>query len=98
MSRRNDSDHTNLEHLRQQLTQEVQRVDKARIQELVNAIVDRMRSEGAPPERVVIAVKSAIVSGLDPVTSPDPAKRGDSEKLLRDCLGWCLQRYYVLND
>ena len=98
MSQGNDTSRSNLEHLRQQLAQEVQRVDKPRIQELVNAIVDRMRSEGAPPERVVIAVKSAIVTGLGPTASPDPAKRTDSEKLLRDCLGWCLQRYYVLND
>jgi hypothetical protein len=98
MSHAPDAAHANLEHLAQQLTKEVQRVDKARIKELVNTIVDRMRSEGAPPERVVIAVKSAIVSGLNPIASPDPAKRTDSERLLRDYLGWCLQRYYVLND
>jgi hypothetical protein len=94
----NDATHADLEQLRQELTRQVQRVDKARIHELVNAIVDRMRSEGAPPERVVIAVKSAIVTGLGPVVPPDPARRNESENLLKDCLGWCLQRYYVLND
>jgi hypothetical protein len=94
----NDPHRENLEHLQQQLTDEVRRADRPRIQELVNTIVDRMRSQGEPPERVVIAVKTAIVSGMTHVTSPDPAQRGESEKLMRDCLGWCLQRYYVLND
>ena len=94
----NDPHNENLEHLQQQLTAEVRRLDRPRIQELVNAIVDRMRSQGEPPERVVIAIKTAIVNGMSHVISPDPAKRSESEKLMRDCLGWCLQRYYVLND
>jgi hypothetical protein len=98
MTQGNDANHANLENLRQQLTVEVKRVDRVRIQELVNAIVDRMRNAGEPPERVVIALKTAIVSGMSHVTSPDPEQRAEAEKLMRDCLGWCLQRYYVLND
>lgn len=98
MSSGHDANHANLEQLREELTAGAKGVDRTRLRDLVGSIVDNMRSEGAPPERVVIAVKSAIVSSLGNITAPDPAKRAESEKLLKDCLGWCLERYYVVND
>ncbi len=82
--------------LKAQLTAAVARPDipSAKVRELVCALVDKMKAEGAPPEKVVIAVKSAVLGDRALRAVPDPGQLKEAEKVLQQALSWCIQQYY----
>ena len=65
-----------------------------KVRELVCALVDKMKADGAPPERVVIAVKLAVLGDTTLRALPNSHQLTDPEKLLEQALGWCIRRYY----
>lgn len=67
-------------------------VPPEKIRELVCALVDKMKAEGAPPEKVVIAVKQVVLQDIAIRATKDPVK--GPEKLLEQALSWCIGRYY----
>jgi hypothetical protein len=67
------------------------------IQVLVCAVVDVMKADGWPPERVVVAVKSiAREAGLSPSASLmlRHMQLGEVDELLTSSVRWCIERYY----
>jgi hypothetical protein len=66
------------------------------VRELVCALVDRMKGDGEPPEKVVVAVKSALLGepGEPRRVAYDLDARAEAETLLRQALSWCIQQYY----
>jgi hypothetical protein len=64
-----------------------------KIRELVCALVDKMKVEGAPPEKVVVTVKVAVL-GPTVRTDPNSHQPNSRQKLLEQALGWCIERYY----
>ncbi|MGI8401872.1 MAG: hypothetical protein ACR2NS_09780 [Gemmatimonadaceae bacterium] len=82
--------------LKNQLSQAVTKsgVEQEKIRELVCALVDHMKSEGAEPEKVVIAVKSAVLGDATAKAAPDSAHITETEKLLQRVLRLCIERYY----
>jgi len=52
------------------------------------------RSEGAEPEKVVIAVKSAMLGDTTVKAAPDSAHLKETEKMLQRALTWCIEQYY----
>jgi hypothetical protein len=82
--------------LKNQLSEEVTRpgVDQDKVRALVCALVDQMKSEGAEPEKVVIAVKSAMLGDTTAKAAPDSAHLQETEKMLQRALTWCIERYY----
>jgi hypothetical protein len=68
-----------------------------KLRELVCALVDKMKAMGAPPEKVVVAVKQAVLNENEVVALG--AKRtlqeiGIRQEILQQALSWCIQRYY----
>ena len=82
--------------------EEVSDQTMARLNDAAIDFVDRLRDEGMPPERVIVAVKTALRSGhrtqwswfpsLD-VTSDWAAARNESSVYAR-LFGWCVEAYY----
>jgi hypothetical protein len=74
----------------------------ARLNDAAVDFVDRLRDEGMTPERVIVAVKTALRSGhrtewswfpsLD-VTSDWASARNESAVYAR-LFGWCVEAYY----
>lgn len=61
--------------------------ERAALESRVCAVVDQLKADGAPPERVVIIVKNlATMAGI----------QWSSEALFDDLVGWCIQRYFRL--
>lgn len=69
-------------------------VEQDKVRSLVCALVDQMKSEGAQPEKVVIAIKSAVLGDITVKAAPDTAHLKETEKMLQRALTWCLERYY----
>jgi len=69
-------------------------VEQEKVRELVCALVDQMKSEGAEPQKVVIAVKSAVLGDTTVKAAPDSAHLRETEKMLQRVLRWCIERYY----
>jgi len=72
-------------------------VSAERICDLVCALVDSMKAAGSPPEKVVIAVKQAVLGDREVVA--DGAKRilhgtRRRQELLPQALTCCIQQYY----
>ena len=65
-----------------------------KVRELVCAIVDKMKAGGAPSERVIIAVKMAVLLDVTVRAALYSHQLTRREKLLEQALGWCIQRYY----
>ena len=61
---------------------------------LVCALVDMMKSAGAPPEKVIIAVKEAIFGGTTITATFNRDRLTDQEQLLDQAVVWCIKRYY----
>jgi hypothetical protein len=82
--------------LKNQLSEAVTRsgIEQDKVRSLVCALVDQMKSEGAEPEKVVIAVKSALLSDTTTKAAPDSAHLKETEKMLQRALTWCIERYY----
>ena len=82
--------------LKNQLTEAVTRtgIEQDKVRALVCALVDQMKSEGAEPEKVVIAVKSAMLGDVTVKAAPDSAHLKETEKMLQRALTWCIERYY----
>jgi len=82
--------------LKNQLSEAVTRsgVEQDKIRALVCALVDQMKSEGAEPEKVVIAVKSAMLGDTTVKAAPDSAHLKETEKMLQRALTWCIEQYY----
>jgi hypothetical protein len=82
--------------LKNQLSEAVTRpgIEKDQVRVLVCALVDQMKSEGAEPEKVVIAVKSAMLGDATVKAAPDPAYLKETEKMLQLALTWCIEKYY----
>jgi hypothetical protein len=60
--------------------------------------VDGMKAMDWPPERVVVAVKRiAADAGVQPSTPMivTAAAVSDTDQLLVDLVGWCIERYYA---
>ena len=82
--------------LKNQLSEAVTRsgIEQDKVRLLVCALVDQMKSEGAEPEKVVIAVKLAMLGDATVKAAPDPAYLKETEKLLQLALTWCIEKYY----
>jgi len=82
--------------LKNQLSEAVTRsgIEQDKVRALVCAIVDQMKSEGAEPEKVVIAIKSAMLAETTVKAAPDSAHLKETEKMLQRALTWCIERYY----
>ncbi|HEY3745935.1 MAG TPA: hypothetical protein VGL17_06815 [Gemmatimonadaceae bacterium] len=82
--------------LKNQLSEAVTRsgIEQDKVRALVCALVDQMKSEGAEPEKVVIAVKSAMLGNATVRAAPDPAYLQETEKMLQLALTWCIEEYY----
>jgi hypothetical protein len=65
-----------------------------KVHELVCALVDIMKADGAPPEKVIIAVKLAVLRDVTVRATPYSHQVTRQEKLLDQALGWCIQQYY----
>lgn len=83
--------------LKNQLSEAVTRteVEQDKVRALVCAIVDQMKSEGAEPEKVVIAIKSAMLAETTVKAAPDSAHLKETEKMLQSALTWCIEQYYA---
>jgi hypothetical protein len=90
------SDGAKTKALKNQLSDAAARsgVEQDNVRALVCALVDQMKSEGAEPEKVVIAVKSAMLGSATVKSAPDPAYLKETEKMLQLALTWCIQQYY----
>jgi hypothetical protein len=82
--------------LKNQLTAAVgtSAIEEEKIRSLVCALVDQMKSDGAQPEKVVIAIKSAVLGDVTVRAAPDPAHLRERDKVLQSALTWCIERYY----
>jgi hypothetical protein len=82
--------------LKTQLSQAVMHsgIEQDKVRALVCALVDQMKSDGAEPEKVVIAVKSAMLGDNTVKAAPDAAFLKETEKMLQRALTWCIERYY----
>jgi hypothetical protein len=82
--------------LKNQLSEEVTRpgVDQDKVRALICGLVDQMKSEGAEPEKVVIAIKSAVLRDVTVKAAPDSAHLEETERMLQRALTWCIERYY----
>lgn len=82
--------------LKNQLSEAVTQsgIEQAKVRALICALVDEMKSEGAEPEKVVIAVKSAMLGDTTVKAAPDSAHLKETEKMLQRALTWCIERYY----
>jgi hypothetical protein len=82
--------------LKNQLSQAVTRsgVEQDKVRALVCALVDQMKSDGAEPEKVVIAIKSAMLGDTTVQAAPDSAHLKEKEMMLQRALTWCIERYY----
>jgi hypothetical protein len=65
-----------------------------KVRALVWALVDKMKADGAAPEKVIIAVKLAVLRDVTVRAAPYSHQLTRQEKLLEQALGWCIQRYY----
>ena len=83
--------------LKTQLSEAVTRsgVEQDKVRALVCALVDQMKSEGAEPEKVVIAIKSAVLRDTTVKAAPDSAHLKETEKVLQRALTWCIEQYYT---
>jgi hypothetical protein len=64
------------------------------VRELVCALVDKMKVDGAPPEKVIIAIKMSVLLDVTVRATLYSHQLTGREKLLDQALGWCIQRYY----
>jgi hypothetical protein len=82
--------------LKNQLSQAVTHsgVEQDKVRALVCALVDQMKSDGAEPEKVVIAIKSAMLGDTTVKAAPDSAHLKETERMLQRALTWCIERYY----
>ena len=69
-------------------------IQVAEIRQRVCSIVDKMKNDGAPPEKVVVAVKAAVLSIMRPLETLAPAEFLQAERMLQQALSWCLDQYY----
>ena len=69
---------------------------RAALKDRVCAVVDELKAEGLPPERVIVAVKQmAQEAGLSPsrgVLTVAPLAGRDA--LVVGMISWCIERYY----
>jgi hypothetical protein len=70
-------------------------IGQEKVRGLVCAVVDQMKSEGAEPQKVVIAIKSAMLGDTTVKAGPDPAQMKEKEKMLQRAVTWCIERYYA---
>lgn len=86
----------NTNALKNQLSEAVTRpgIEQDEVRALVCALVDQMKSEGAEPEKVVIAVKSSMLGDTTVKAAPDSAHLKETEKMVQRALTWCIERYY----
>jgi hypothetical protein len=61
---------------------------------LVCALVDEMKAAGAPPEKVVVEVKFALLGEPTVGASNSRNRLKDRERFLPRALAWCVERYY----
>ena len=83
--------------LKNQLTAAVtgSAIEQDKVRGIVCALVDRMKSDGAEPQKVVIAIKSAVLGDTTVKAAPDPTQLKEKEKMLQTALTWCIERYYA---
>jgi hypothetical protein len=71
------------------------------LRDQVCALVDEMKSTGATPERVIVAMKGvamdARIDGHVRLHDPDPRREPyrPSSGLLDSMVKWCIERYYA---
>ena len=53
-----------------------------------------MKADGAPPEKVIIAVKLAVLRDATVSAAPYSHQFTRQERLLEQALCWCIQQYY----
>ena len=65
-----------------------------KVRELVCALVEKMKADGAPPEKVIVAVKMAVLLDVTVRAALYSDHLTRQEKLLDQALAWCIQQYY----
>ena len=63
------------------------------IRELVCALVDAMKGQGATPEKVLITVKTAVFESMP--QSLTSKARTDAEEVAQQAVVWCIEHYYA---
>jgi hypothetical protein len=71
--------------------------DAGELRTIVCALVDRMKSEGAPPEKVLVAVKHAFM-GASEANHPSRATLAESARTLSEAVSWCIEQYYGVEE
>jgi hypothetical protein len=72
--------------------------DRARteVRRCVDEYVDLLKSQDAPPERVLIALKRiAEEAGIRSRALPTDVSRGSRSDLMMDMVAWSIERYYA---
>ena len=67
------------------------------LRDVTMALVERLKSDGLPPERVLMAIKAAIARYADLIDAPtlvDDDARGPSRSVYRRVLQWMLASYF----
>ena len=71
---------------------------RLKLRELVSRYVDALRTDGFPPERVIIEVKriaAEVGVGNPTAYSHQAVFFNVADMLVIDMIGWCIERYYV---
>lgn len=69
-----------------------------KLRELVSRYVDALKTEGFPPERVIVEVKriaSEVGVGKPTSYSHQAVFFNVADLLVVDMIGWCIERYYL---
>ena len=67
--------------------------DLDEIRELVCALVDAMKGQGATPEKVLVTVKTAVFESMP--QSLTLKARNDAEETAQRAVVWCIEHYYT---
>jgi hypothetical protein len=69
---------------------------RTEVRRCVDEYVDSLKTEHAPPERVLIALKRiAGEAGIRSRALPTDAGRGARSDLVMDMVAWSIERYYA---
>jgi hypothetical protein len=71
-------------------------VSEETIRQLVCALVDKMKAGGAPPEKVVLAVKRAVRGDTEVVAvGAKRTPQRTNQEFVQQAVTWCIKRYYA---
>ena len=96
--RRDDQDQQEPQAIDAQLRRALKRgsLQLDEIRDLVCALVDAMKRQGATPEKVLIAVKTAVFESMPQRWTLKT--RNDVEEIAQQAVVWCIEHYYTSGE